>query len=451
MRTLTAVLWFMLCTFAGGCAEAAPLPVGSWIGDATRTDGVDLIEVTVDSTGMSARVTLASWQVESVAVSRAIAAGDSLVFTAVVEKDTLLLTGTHANGRWQGAISLRERHAAVEMVRLFALGDAERNAMVGSYRTDSGHVIGIAPFSEFGSRLMAIDYETGRIGPAFPVSRDEFVVGRSIISPMFPADFLTLTRSATGKVEQIRFVENGRSSAIAARIATLDEEVQFSSGSVRLAGTLVLPPGSPPYPAIVLVHGSNAQTRDALGPWSRFFVAQGFAVLSYDKRGSGNSTGEWKSAGFHSLADDAIAGVRFLSSRSDIKRDRVGLWGISQGGWILPIVATKAVAEVAFLVVHAGSGTTVREEGVLYLQAELRTAGLPPSSAEIGTRYQQLDDVVTATGAGWDRLHRFYETQPPRVRISSTPSRSARPTSHATWAFATICARTRWRRKPMPT
>jgi hypothetical protein len=398
----------MLSTFASACAGTAPLTVGSWIGDAKRVDGADRIEITVDSSGTTAHITLAAWQMDTVTASRVTGTGDSLVFVAVVQKDTMRLTGAHANGKWNGAVSLGERHAAVEMVRLFVLGDAEQRAMVGTYRTASGHVIGIAPFSEFGARLMVIDYETGRIGPLYPVSRNQLIVGHSIISPTFPADSLTLTRSGMGMAERIRFAERGRPVAVAARLATRDEEVRFSSGSVRLAGTLVLPPGPPPYPAIVLVHGSNAQTRDAFGPWSRFFVAQGFAVLSYDKRGTGTSTGDWKSADFDALAGDVIAGVHFLTTRADIKPDQVGLWGISQGGWILPIVADKA-ADVAFLVAHAGSGTTVREEGVLYLQAELRAAGLPSSSVAVGTRYQQLDDIVTATGNGSPELQRYYE------------------------------------------
>ena len=346
---------------------------------------------------------------DTVTASRVAATGDSLVFIAVTQKDTMRLTGAHAYGKWHGVVSLGERRAAVEMVRLFVLGDAEQRAMAGTYRTATGRVIGIAPFSEFGARLMVIDYESGRIGPLYPVSRDQLIVGHSIISPTFPADSLTLIRSDTGEVEQIRFAERGLPVVVAARLGTRDEEVRFSSGSVRLAGTLVLPPGTPPYPAIVLVHGSNAQTRDALGPWLRFFVAEGFAVLSYDKRGTGTSTGDWKSADFDSLAGDVIAGVRFLTARADIKPDRVGLWGISQGGWILPIVAAKAAPDVAFLVVHAGSGTTVRAEGVLYLQAELRAAGLPSSSVDVGTRYQQLDDIVTATGSGWQGLQRYYE------------------------------------------
>ncbi|MDP1861822.1 MAG: alpha/beta fold hydrolase [Gemmatimonadaceae bacterium] len=399
----------MLFTFAGACGGTAPPTVGLWIGDAKRVDGADRIEMTVDSSGTTARITLAAWQVDTVTASRVTATGDSLVFIAVVQKDTMRLTGAHANGKWHGDVSLGERRAAVEMVRLFVLGDAEQRAMAGTYRTAIGRDIGIAPFSEFGARLMVIDYESGRIGPLYPVSRHQLIVGRSIISPTFPADSLTLIRSGTGAAERIRFAERGLPVVVAARLGTRDEEVQFSSGSVRLAGTHVLPPGPPPYPAIVLVHGSNAQTRDALGPWSRFFVAQGFAVLSYDKRGTGTSTGDWKSADFDSLAGDVIAGVRFLTGRADIKPDRVGLWGISQAGWILPIVAATAAPDIAFLVVHAGSGTTVREEGVLYLQAELRAAGLPSSSVDVGTRYQQLDDIVTATGNGWQELQRYYE------------------------------------------
>jgi len=156
------------------------------------------------------------------------------------------------------------------------------------------------------------------------------------------------------------------------------------------------------------VHGSNALTRDVFGPWSRYFAALGFAVLSYDKRGTGQSTGDWKRADFPTLAADVLAGVRALAARHDIRTNRIGLWGASQAGWILPLVAAQAPREVAFLVVHAGSGTTVREEGVLYLQKELRFAGLPESSVAIGTRYQVLDDSVTQTGSGWDELQRYY-------------------------------------------
>jgi pimeloyl-ACP methyl ester carboxylesterase len=333
-----------------------------------------------------------------------------VVFEVEGQEDALRLTGALADDRWLGAVTMGERRADVELTRIVPMEPEERRAVVGTYRTESGRVVGIAPFSEFGERLFLTDYETGRIAPLLPLTPDRSLVGQAIISPVFPADSLTV-RWSGDRVEEIRFAERGRPVAVAARIATRDEEVQFTSGTVRLAGTLVHPPGPPPYPAIVLVHGSNAQTRDALGPWARFFVSAGFAVLSYDKRGTGNSSGDWKEADFAALADDVVAGLRFLATRSDIDRGRIGLWGISQAGWILPMVAAQASSEVAFVVVHAGSGATVREEGLHYLEAELRAAGLPPASVAVGMRYQQLDDAVTATGRGWNALQRYYEEQ----------------------------------------
>lgn len=384
--------------------------VGSWIGDARRPDATDQISVTVDSGDTTARITLAAWQVDSAVATRTRAAGDSVVFETVVHDDTIRLTGALVDDVWRGAVSMGKRQAEVEMAREVPMEPAERRAVIGTYRTESGRIIGIARFSEFGERLMLIDYETGRIGPLLTLARDRSLVGHALVSPVFPADSLTM-RWSGDRVAEIHFAERGRPVAVAARIVTRDEEVQVTSGTVRLAGTLMLPPGPPPYPAVVLVHGSNAQTRDALGPWSRFFVSAGFAVLSYDKRGTGNSSGDWKEADFAALADDVSAGLRFLTARPDIDRTRVGLWGISQGGWILPLVAAKASSEVAFLIVHAGSGATVREEGLHYLEAELRAAGLPPASVAVGMRYQQLDDAVTATGRGWNALQRYYEEQ----------------------------------------
>jgi dipeptidyl aminopeptidase/acylaminoacyl peptidase len=219
-----------------------------------------------------------------------------------------------------------------------------------------------------------------------------------------------LTGAQDGAARELRFSERTQPPVVARRLATRDAELQFVNGPVTLSGTLTLPTGPPPYAALVLVHGSNALTRDVFGPWARYFAGLGFAVLSYDKRGTGRSSGNWKQADFPTLASDVLAGVRALSGRSEIRSDRIGLWGASQAGWIMPLVAAQAPREVAFLVVHAGSGATVGEAGVLYLQHELRFGGLPEASVAVGIRYQLLDDSVTRSGSGWTELQRFYES-----------------------------------------
>src|SRR5215208_575836 len=120
----------------------------------------------------------------------------------------------------------------------------------------------------------------------------------------------------------------------------------FQNGDTRLAFTLDLPAGKGPFPAIVAGHGSGRTTRDQLTWLSSRFTELGFAVLRFDKRGVGESTGTYVFVGtkdspevFPQLASDIVAGVRFLRTRPEIDPRRIGLAGMSQAGWILPYAA----------------------------------------------------------------------------------------------------------------
>ena len=149
------------------------------------------------------------------------------------------------------------------------------------------------------------------------------------------------------------------------------ETVTFQNGDVTLAGTLDLPAGDGPFPAIVTVHGSPPLTRNDIYNLniSHFFVQNGYAVLRYDKRGAGESTGEYPDVGTHEegeanvniLADDALAGVEFLKNHDLIDPDKIGLAGHSQAGWIIPLAASKS-PDVAFMIISSGPTTTVGQE-----------------------------------------------------------------------------------------
>jgi uncharacterized protein len=392
------------------CARPRPMTSGQWIGDVRHAGAAERIDVSIESGGRSARISLPAWRLDSALALPAPAGADSLAFTVASDGETVFFRGAVQAGAWTGEARRGPDTSPFELRRLYPLTEREWQAIVGTYGSEDGRLVGIAPFSEFGATPLIVSYATGRIGPLYPIARDRFLVGHSLIAPVFPADTLELTYGPAGEARALRFAERDNPPVVAGRLATRDEDVQFANGPVTLRGTLTLPAGPPPYAALVLVHGSNALTRDVFGPWSRYFAGLGFAVLGYDKRGTGQSTGDWKQADFATLAGDVLAGVRSLASRSDIRSDRIGLWGASQAGWILPIVAAQAPREIAFLIVHAGSGTTVREEGILYIEHELRFAGLPPSAVAVGRRYQMLDDSVTRAGAGWDKLERYYET-----------------------------------------
>ena len=141
----------------------------------------------------------------------------------------------------------------------------------------------------------------------------------------------------------------------------------FENGDVRLAFTLDLPTGKGPFPAVVLGHGSGRVTRDQLVWASRHLTALGFAVLRFDKRGVGESTGTFVFVGtndspwvFPQLAGDVAAAVRFLRTRPEIDARRIGLLGSSQAGWILPLAARDA--DAAFLVLWSGPVCSVGQE-----------------------------------------------------------------------------------------
>lgn len=155
------------------------------------------------------------------------------------------------------------------------------------------------------------------------------------------------------------------------------EDVRYPNpeAGIHLAGTLTLPEGDGPFPAVALISGSGAQNRDSEVFGHRIFLVladhlsrRGIAVLRSDDRGVGESEGVFEEATTRDFAGDAAAAVAYLRRRPEIDRGAVGLVGLSEGGLIAPMVAAES-DEVAFIVLMAGPGLTGEE--ILYLQADL--------------------------------------------------------------------------------
>jgi pimeloyl-ACP methyl ester carboxylesterase len=161
-----------------------------------------------------------------------------------------------------------------------------------------------------------------------------------------------------------------------------EEEVSFTHDDVTLSGTLSFPQKSlKKYSAIILVSGSGPQNRDSeiigFKPFkllADFFNQQGYAVLRYDDRGVGKSTGKSVNESTTAdLAEDARQAFLFLASRKDI--GRVGLLGHSEGGVVVPIVASKEPS-VAFTILMAGFGVRGVELSNVQQAAILRSNGM---------------------------------------------------------------------------
>lgn len=185
------------------------------------------------------------------------------------------------------------------------------------------------------------------------------------------------------------------------------EEVSFTSGNVKLAGTLFVPLKKGAHPAIVFFHGSGPQTRESyLRYFADFYARRGFATLIYDKRGTGGSTGEiWYRTGdnFDNLVADALAGVQFLLRRNEIDRRRIGLWGLSQGGWLAPLAATRS-PDIAFLIAISGGGVTPAEQELYDDEVKLRDRGFPQDQISAAMALLKMADDVIRKRVSWEEF-----------------------------------------------
>ena len=189
-----------------------------------------------------------------------------------------------------------------------------------------------------------------------------------------------------------------------------EEAVKYEAGSVTRACTLTLPVSSKPSPAVVMITGSGAQNRDEEILGFKIFqviadhlTRHGIAVLRCDDRGVGGSTGSNAKSTTADFADDTLAGVKYLQTRSEIDRTHIGLMGHSEGGIVAPMLAARS-SEIAFIILMSGSG--LPGEQILYAQSELTTqaAGRPMEQARHNQEIQRKMFAAVHSGTGWDEV-----------------------------------------------
>ena len=149
-------------------------------------------------------------------------------------------------------------------------------------------------------------------------------------------------------------------------------DLDFQSSAGNLSGSLFLPEGDGPFPAVVFLAGSGEQSY--LTGWEgeqrswfwpelqAWFAERGHAVYVFDKPGIGRSEGNWRKQNFDDRAANALAAVQMLRAHPDIASSSIGLLGHSQGGWIAVMAAARAPDGVAFVISLAGPSTSVRQQ-----------------------------------------------------------------------------------------
>ncbi len=291
------------------------------------------------------------------------------------------------------------KHYLLSITLLFLAGLLAAQAPYGIYKMQDGKLMSIAEID--GNSFMV--YDNGALrGLRAAATADTFEVGNT----------LGLFEEIEG---QLQFAENGTvtwkkkqgAESTGTKMKFVDREVTFKNGKTTLAGTLILPDGSGTYPCIVFTHGSGAETREGSRGLANLFVANGIAVLIYDKRGTGKSTGkDWQDS-FDNYAGDAVAGAEFLKSQPDINNKQIGIYGHSQGGWITPLAVSKSTL-FSFAIISAANAITPVEQHLLAGDEEYRLLGMDEATLKEVHSFRQLKYQVGITGKGKDEYVKKY-------------------------------------------
>ena len=248
--------------------------------------------------------------------------------------------------------------------------------------------------------LTSLDQANTRIPAALTVHGDTITASMSAVQASYTAVLSPAKDSLRGTFTQGMPLplDMGRVAALPTPVRPQEPKPPFpyrtadvsfeSVPGVRLAGTISIPPGAGPFPAVVMVTGSGAQNRneELLGhkPFlviADYLARHGIASLRYDDRGFAQSTGNFAAATSADFANDAQAAVAFLRKQRDIAPNRVGILGHSEGGLIAPMVAARD-RDVAFIVLLAGPG--LPGDSILLMQSELiaKAAGAPQAAID---------------------------------------------------------------------
>jgi pimeloyl-ACP methyl ester carboxylesterase len=304
---------------------------------------------------------------------------------------------------WAVLLGGKSVRSAPQAPTVRAVDERILRGYAGVYQWEPNAFLYIQMWSEFTGKnqLVAFD-ESGEVRTLYPIDGDRFFAGTGAAVSTAIESRIEFKRNGQGKLVSLLWRKGDASPRTARRVEMEKrEDVGFSNGKIRLAGTLISPIAAGKHPAIILVHGSGPEDREYMLPFARFLIRHGVTVFGYDKRGVGGSTGDWNTASLGDLAGDVVAAFEYLKNRNDIERSQIGLLGVSQAGWVMPLAAVRA-KDIAFLISVSGAGVSPAETTIDEAEREMAAAGLPPAGIQRIVGLMKLEYEFARTGHGWD-------------------------------------------------
>lgn len=276
-------------------------------------------------------------------------------------------------------------------------GQTDVERFDGSYRLETGEVITGGYFVENGQASYIYIDPRGLERAGMFERENDYVLRSMIPGQEVRIEFLP---GSSGQLNELLWHEQGRNPIRGSRVhphATRLVRFEAEDGT-ELAGRLLIPECEGPHPAVVYVGGSGAVDRHN-GFFQTFFLQHGIAVLAYDKRGYATAGDDWREPDLATLSDDAAAALRFVLTLPGIDRGRVGFFGVSQAGWVVPRAAID-VPDASFMILRAGAAVSEFETHIHERRQEFRAQGL--SGLELDYAIDLLREVYRLALEGED-------------------------------------------------
>ena len=339
-------------------------------------------------------------------LSRVDLRGSAIHVEATADGMPLVLTGNVMELAIRAKYQLGRADGLTTLLPLRTMSRSQLLPYTGDYADNNGHSVVV---SESLGALYYFDRNSGRTGRLYPLQAGHFFGGPTWLifqPPVVSADFAIFKEQ---KARKLNFRLDGRALHLTRQLIATENDVHFPAPGATIAGTLRVPLGPGPYPAILLIAGSNGQPRSGFYGENDFvadhFARLGFVTLTFDKRGVGESTG---APGDNGAEDVAAAAFRFLRTQVSVDPQRVGIWGISQGGIIAPKVAAME-AGVQFIISCSGAVVDANTQEIERTELQLRADGFSEIDIANAVAFQKLKFHYARTEQGWDAYAAAYQ------------------------------------------
>ena len=270
----------------------------------------------------------------------------------------------------------------------------------GAYVLEDGSFVYISPRDSGQLRFKLMN---GTSGGLWPMADGQFEGGAGWSEREPVVNRVQFQMDASNRPSGFTWKQGDGAPKQAKALRLREQFSMFPSGELQLRGKLVLPDGPGPFPAVVIVHGSDKDSAVDFYSEPYLYASNGFAALVYDKRGTGESQGSYLQ-NFHILSDDVVAAVRWLRTQSTIDGARIHLAGFSQGGWIAPLAAAKDGGIRSVLVGYGVMVPVTGEDRWGYVYA-LRQKGFDEEAIAHADRVNAIiEDILDRRRDRWSDL-----------------------------------------------